>query len=426
MFSTIAHCLYIIFGKKNTFSQTLMKKLLLAAFAFIYSYSCYAQIKFEQGYFISNEGDKTECLIKNIDWKNNPIEFEFKLSVSSDAEKATIASVKEFGIANAATYKRFLVDIDRSRHEVDRLSTNINPEFGAETLFLKTLVEGPATLYVYIDGNIERFFYSSDGADVKQLVYKSYLTPDNKIGRNLGFRQQLWLDLSCDKLTMNDAVNISYNKKDLTRYFLKYNGCKNPVFINTGEQKNTLSPFSLSIKPGLDYSSLTIHHRESADRDIDYGNKVNYRLGVEAEYVLPFNKNKWALLAEPSYRYFKAEKNDGNKNLNVDYQSIELPLGVRHNFFLTNKSKIFISGFYVVEFAFDSKIEFVEGTNLDDLVIRPGRNAALGLGYNNDNKYSVELRYFTKRRLFEDTNYWSSEYNNLSVILGYKILQKKR
>ena len=31
-----------------------------------------AQVIFEKGYFINREGQKTECFIKNLDWRNNP------------------------------------------------------------------------------------------------------------------------------------------------------------------------------------------------------------------------------------------------------------------------------------------------------------------------------------------------------------------
>ena len=32
-------------------------------------------------------------------------------------------------------------------------------------------------------------------------------------------------------------------------------------------------------------------------------------MGIEAEFVLPFNNNnKWSIIAEPTYQYFKADK----------------------------------------------------------------------------------------------------------------------
>jgi hypothetical protein len=57
-----------------------MKNLLLTALLFLFSFS-YAQITFEKGYFINNSGDRTECFIKNIDWRDNPTKFEYKMQI---------------------------------------------------------------------------------------------------------------------------------------------------------------------------------------------------------------------------------------------------------------------------------------------------------------------------------------------------------
>ncbi len=115
-----------------------MKKLLLALFTLILSVNSSAQINFEKGYFINNSGDKTECLIKNIDWKNNPTEFLYKLLENDTPKTATIEMVKEFGINNISKYSRANVNIDRSSEMADKLSTNKSPVFNEEQLFLKT------------------------------------------------------------------------------------------------------------------------------------------------------------------------------------------------------------------------------------------------------------------------------------------------
>ena len=54
-----------------------MKKIILLA-GLAVTGLLQAQTKFEKGYFVDNSGQRTEVLIKNLDWKNNPTEFEFK------------------------------------------------------------------------------------------------------------------------------------------------------------------------------------------------------------------------------------------------------------------------------------------------------------------------------------------------------------
>ena len=59
-----------------------------------------AQTHYAKGYFINESNEKFDCLIKNIDWKDNPTSFKYKLNSSSESQKKSIKIVKEFGIYN--------------------------------------------------------------------------------------------------------------------------------------------------------------------------------------------------------------------------------------------------------------------------------------------------------------------------------------
>ena len=72
-----------------------MKSKLLLFIIFFISITTNAQIIFEKGYFINNNNQKTECLIKNLDWRKNPTDYKYKLSQNDLAKVATISSVKE-------------------------------------------------------------------------------------------------------------------------------------------------------------------------------------------------------------------------------------------------------------------------------------------------------------------------------------------
>jgi hypothetical protein len=118
----------------------------------------YSQITFEKGYFINESDQKVNCLIKNIDWKNNPSEFEYKISPEASIQNADIKTVKEFGIDGVSRYIRAKIQIDRSRDEIYNLNFEMNPVFQEEMLFLKVLIEGKASLFFYANENITRFF----------------------------------------------------------------------------------------------------------------------------------------------------------------------------------------------------------------------------------------------------------------------------
>src|SRR5690606_21684320 len=96
-----------------------MKNQLLLILITILSFNCYSQISFEKGYYIDNNDQRINCLIKNVDWKDNPTEFEYKLSENSAPEKASIKLVKEFGVDNISRYIRTTVNIDKSIDNVN-------------------------------------------------------------------------------------------------------------------------------------------------------------------------------------------------------------------------------------------------------------------------------------------------------------------
>ena len=392
----------------------IMKKQLVFILTTILSLNCYSQISFEKGYFIDNNNQKTNCLIRNIDWKNNPKEFEYKISEQTNKNTLTIQSVKEFGIGNVSKYIRFDVDIDRSSNYLNLLSNDKDPKFKNEKLFLKVLIESEASLFMYKDKNITRYFYQTSLLNINQLVFKEYKTTENKIKTNNEFRRQLYNNLKCSDISMADLKNIDYQKRALLKFFNKYNSCNNSEFVNF-EKKVKSDLFNLNVRPGFNSSSLVINNRYLSPKSKDYGNELTFRIGLEFEIIMKFNKNKWAVIIEPTYQSFKAKDKIITNiiNPNVNYKSIELPVGLRHYLFLNNNSKIFINGSFIYDIVLHSQVR-----NLDTA---SSNNFAMGIGYNYNKKYSVELRYQTKRNLTKGYVLWNSDYKTISMIFGYTL-----
>jgi len=394
-----------------------MKKQLLFLLTIILSFNCHSQISFEKGYYIDNTNQRVDCLIKNIDWKNNPIKFEYKLSEDSEAKEMTIKSIKEFGINEVSKYVRATLKIDRSSEILDNLSNNRNPIFKEEELFLKVLVEGKANLYLFKDGDLERYFYSKENSAIEQLIFKSYKTSINKIGKNNRFKNQLWNNLKCPDFKKSKFEYLDYQRKDLVDFFVEYNECKDGKVINY-EKKQKKDLFNLNIRPGFNSHSLSIQNNISNSRNTDFGNGFGFRFGIEAEFIMPFNKNKWSLIIEPNYQYFKSEREITDQTVIADYQSIEVPVGIRHFFFLNENSKIFINGSFIIGLSSNLDIDFSSGTDLESTT---RNNLAFGIGYKYSDKYSLELRYQESSEFLRNYISWSSDYNAFSVIFGYSL-----
>ena len=66
-----------------------MKKILTLLCSFIFAINSFAQIEFEKGYIVDTLNVKTDCLIKNVDWRSTPSAFEYKLTEDSEIKLGT-------------------------------------------------------------------------------------------------------------------------------------------------------------------------------------------------------------------------------------------------------------------------------------------------------------------------------------------------
>tara|TARA_R110002073_G_scaffold40547_1_gene114868 strand:+ start:72677 stop:73897 length:1221 start_codon:yes stop_codon:yes gene_type:complete len=406
-----------------------MKIKFIVTLIILLSFNCYSQIIFEKGYYINNSNEKINCLIKNVDWENNPKKIQYKLSENDTQSEFYIDDVKEFGINEFVKYQRFTVQIDRSNQTSNQLSTIKNPKFEKEELFLKVLVEGKATLFSYNEVNFVKYFFTKENSDIEQLVYKSYSSTGLEIGTNELFKQQLWLDLRCKNSSQDVVKKLKYQKNDLINYFLRYNKCNGAEVINFEEKKPKRDLFNLTIRPGINSSSLSIKN-QSTNNKINFDSGLAFRFGLEAEFIMPIKKNKWSLIIEPTYQYANLEtkvriypSSDvlfNTQKVELKYNSIEIPIGIRHSIFLNNNSKLFLNTSFVLDFASrSSEVDFEFST---DLKLRTKYNLGFGVGYKSKEKYSLELRYLTSRDVLGDYVFWASNYNTLSLLVGYTLM----
>lgn len=412
-----------------------MKRHLLLILTVLGTLPCFAQIDFEPGYFIDEDGQQTTCLIKNADWQHNPSRFEYKLSESASTQEADISFVKEFGIDNFSKFIRARVQIDRSSDKLGALTNDRNPIFEEKQLFLAVLIEGKSTLYRYKELELERYFYRVGEAPIEQLIYKKFITGNNSIGENNGFRGQIWNDVSCPEMKREEIERLRFLRKELVRIFITYNECQATEFINF-EAKQQRDKAYISIRPRLNYASMTTQNTNLlGEEKIIFENKLGIGVGLEAEFVLPFNKDKWALLVEPTFQRFHSSGRitdvptifGGEINATYQYISMEVPMGIRHYFYLNDDSNLFVNASYVLDLTLQA---LLEGTLFNgNSAFSPteksasSENFAFGLGYKKFDKYSLEMRYQTDRTVIANlyTPTWSSDFGSFSLIFGYRL-----
>jgi len=381
--------------------------------------SCFSQIKFEKGYLIDLDNKRTECLIENHDWKNNPNDFEYKLSENDVAKKVTVSSVKEFGINSQSRYVAADVKIDRTGENLEEITTDRNPVWLKERLFLNVLIESKISLLYYADGNLRRYFYQKDDT-VKQLIYKKYLMESGDSKVNDAFHQQLRADVQCGNMPNAELKRVDYTKSDLMKYFKNYNECSGAETKEFTEfiKNRRKSLFHVKLTPGINYTSLSVSFSDNkpySSWDVDFGKQLDFRMGMELEWILPYNRNKWGIVWEPGYQTFSSTI-VGTTTSTAKVNTFELPLGLRYYFFLSDKSRIFINGFYVFTLPGESSVRLQK---YDYEVTCPAM-FAIGAGYD-FRRFSGEIRYYTNGDILNDYMYWTAPYERLSFILGYRM-----
>lgn len=386
----------------------------IVVLSFMISTLGYAQITFDKGYFIDLKGERINCLVKNVDWDLNPSSFKYKTSENSDPQIKEATEVLEFGFENGIRYISSLVEIDLSSDRNNSLSNNRISEFTSKQLFLKELVDGESPLYLYKNGKVTRFFYLQGNNGIKPLVYKRYFTSVSEIREYERYKQQLLSFVKCDRIKEDDIKSLEYSIPSLTKIFKEYNMCLSPN-LNFEEESKNKTQVNFSIKPGLQSSKvdfLSTDNIFSQGTVFDFGNSFGFRFGLETEFVLPFNKNKWGIVLEPTYQSYNSKNT--SEDFNIKYKSIEVPLSLRHYLYL-NDFRFFITAGAVYDIPINSSIN-------ENLKISSSMNLMYGLGFSFKKTYSLELRRYTVRELVSRFRDVSADYRvNLAVVFGIRI-----
>lgn len=400
-----------------------MKARVLILVLFFIGTCLFGQISYENGYTIDINGNRQECLIKNMDWNDNPSELLFKISPDDEPLKSSPETIKEFGIYGNSKYVSYDVKIDTTVTDLSNLTYERNPTLSDKRLYLKVLIEGAATLYSYKNGNLLRFFYSTSDTVPQQLVYKEYLKNDGTYGVNNRFRQQLWTDLKCSFLKTSDVEKLSYSNEALIKFFCKYNDCMGQGSIDY-KKKGKKDIIDLSVIAGANFvKPIRALNRVTDYMEADFDNKITYSLGLRTELILPINKGKWRVLVEPVYQHYSSETESkyGYQHFcktTLEFDMFDLAIGLRYCFFLDEHTSFSIDGLCSYGIASKSSKLIYEDVGKYDIGSMPCFVFGGGVNYK---RVSLQMRYFLNRDLLKDYRYWYAGFEKISLSLGVKM-----
>lgn len=385
------------------------------------------QAKYQEGYYITNTNERISCLIEDANWSKNPETFKFKMSEKETATQLGIGDVTEFGILNKTKFVRRTVSLEISSGNLNKLSKSRTLERSEKEVFLKVLIEGEASLYEYSGSDIKNFFYEEKEGLIQLLEYKRYIE-NSEVKTNENYKNQLFSTFKCDDITLKSVRKVDYEARNLSRFFETYNSCKSSE--TTSYFKRQQEQLLIGIQPSLGSASLNLNFAadESTPNrnrlDANFDNEIQFRFGVEFEYLFSFQKQKWSIFLAPLFQRYTSSTqaldtdNSTLINIEADYTSFEIASGIRHYMFLSDTSSLFVEGGVAFDFPISrSNIKF-DNRN-DDLLLDPNANFLFGLGYRYNKTYSVLLRYQLNRDILKNSIAYEADFSSVSLIFTY-------
>ncbi|MEM7371831.1 MAG: hypothetical protein AAF587_24665 [Bacteroidota bacterium] len=399
------------------------------------SSSVFGQIDYRPGYYIDQKNERIACFIRDAEWEKNPSFIWIKHSEEGTREKKTIEDVREFGSEREIKYIRETVQIDTTDDRLSKLSSHSQGGYVEQIVFLKVLVSGEASLFLYQTRAFKRFFYQMKEQEIRPLVYRRYLDGDQRsVLKNNQYQNELWLNLNCNRAPMRAFENLRYSESSLVKSFQRYNDCRSETYVDYYSKK-TKDILNVSIRPGINYSVMN-----TSIPNVPQMQDTTFRLGVEAEISLPFRRKKWAILLEPTYQSIQRRmisRQTGEEVGYLDYHSIDLPIGLRHSFFIGENSRIFVNGSLMlfsftlrgnllvptlveVQDAFTSSTRWV--TRPLETHVVSSMTPSFGVGYGLYDRFALEFRYHMNRAVDRHLLGSTTRYTTIGFILSYTIL----
>src|SRR5258708_20492358 len=296
---------------------------------------------FETGYFVDNQSNKTECLIKVLDWSHNPSPEELVYKIKQEDQPITlkIADVMEFGSKNNFKFIRAKVAMDLSGED-GTISNKREPDWYTDQLFLRVLAEGSMNLYVFNDEHNKKFFFGSDAMPIEQLVYKKYLT-DDEVQVNDSFRIALSEKVNCGNLSMSYFRKVNYEEVSLTNHFVNFSKCNHvepQVYKETNAASNsiTVSDANANKKEKLAYHYLGVEANQLIRQLFNLSNSNNPTNNL---YLIQYaiNSRKTGKGFSVGFNYNTSSFSDDSNNIirKTDARTIAFRIGYDYKYELS-------------------------------------------------------------------------------------------
>ena len=317
----------------------------LVFFTLLFLSQLSAQGNFREAYFIDRRGNRVEV---RIQLKNPTIiqqEILYRRPDSERTETANVDDLEEYGFRDGGRYVRRTVRFDESRDDQIRyLSTDPNPLFETQTLFLEPLFTGDLTLYRFKDARFVRFWIQEADGPIEPLVYKRFRLPgtgEAKAGENAAFRKVLKDEYAYPDMEFEELLTMKYREKPIRTHFERYAAARG-LSITPVEQLRPKIKYSIAATFGATYQN---HVVDSRNRSYDFAAHSTLLPGFELELNFPGNNYGWSLLFDGFFQDFNLTSESELRSVEITQFNVPL-LHARRYFGLGKSGKVFLGARY--------------------------------------------------------------------------------
>ncbi|TZF83208.1 hypothetical protein FW774_13020 [Pedobacter sp. BS3] len=206
-------------------------KYIFTSMAMLLAWMAYGQANYQPGFVVTTQNDTLKGFIDYREWNNNPAFFLFKPAPDSEIKKLGVRDVTYISIDSMDAYRAMIIPISKDRIDGD-LSSGVDTSSVIDTVFLKTVYQGPKVkLLSYTDKIKSRYYiqHNTDAAPV-ELVYRQYYNKGSERTITIvrGYQKQLIAAAMQAKNYTADVENAirfaGYTAADLIKCVAKING----------------------------------------------------------------------------------------------------------------------------------------------------------------------------------------------------------
>lgn len=287
--------------------------------------NAYSQKNFKPGYIVYSTNDTIYGFIDYRNWMKMPKKIQFKKTMESEPTELAANAITTFSV-EGEIYRGAIINAQEYSDIIDELSFVKDVITTKDTTFLLTIINGPKSLFKYINKQGYAQFYIYQDSAFQLLEYKRYRKSSSEVSvvlKNNKYYPQLAVYLKDCPTIQKKIINLKYQQKGLEKIFKYYYGCTNKPIEYEKKQEKVLSTFgaiagltlnNLSYSPSLSYSRIPVEFKTTP----------NFTVGLFSNIALTRNQQKWSIYNELAISPFKVEFNHFDYKSENEHTNYEL------------------------------------------------------------------------------------------------------